>query len=61
MERAKVRCVWVEAVIINSFRVLVDTWTTETVIPKNTAKELQLPVTGKSVVLTAKGPVKLDH
>ena len=60
------RYVWVEAVIINSFtdrsvsiRVLVDTWAIDIVIPKNIAEELQLPVTGKSVVLTAKGPVEL--
>jgi predicted aspartyl protease len=30
-------------------------------IPRSIAEELQLPVTGKSVVLTAKGPVELDE
>jgi len=63
-----VRHVWVEAVIRNPFtdrsvsiRALVDTWATDTIIPKNIAEELQLPMTGKSVVLIAKGPVELDE
>ena len=34
---------------------------TDTVTPKRVAEELQLPVTGKSVVLTAKGRVELDE
>jgi aspartyl protease family protein len=32
-----------------------------TVIPRKVAEELQLPVTGKSVVLTARGPVELNE
>jgi predicted aspartyl protease len=60
--------VWVEAVIRNPFtgrstssKALVDTRATDTVIPRKIAEELQLPVTGKSVVLTAEGPVELDE
>jgi clan AA aspartic protease len=60
--------VWVEAVIRNPFtggsasvKALVDTGATDTVIPRKIAEELQLPVTGKSVVLTARGPVELDE
>jgi clan AA aspartic protease len=60
--------VWVEAVIRNPFtgksvsiKALVDTGATDTVIPRSIAEELQLPVTGKSAVLTAKGPVELDE
>ena len=60
--------IWVEAVIRNPFtggsafvKALVDTGATDTVIPRKIAEELQLPVTGKSVVLTARGPVELDE
>jgi len=60
--------VWVEAVIMNPFtgrsasvKALVDTGATDTVIPRKIAEELQLPVTGKSTVLTARGPVELDE
>jgi clan AA aspartic protease len=60
--------IWVEAVIRNPFtgksasvKALVDTGATDAVIPKKIAEELQLPTTGKSVVLTAKGPVELDE
>jgi clan AA aspartic protease len=60
--------VWVDAVIANPFtgkntsvKALVDTGATDTVIPRKVAEELQLPVTGKSVVLTARGPVELNE
>jgi clan AA aspartic protease len=60
--------IWVEAVIANPFtgkstsvKALVDTGAIDTVIPRRIAEELQLPVTGKSVVLTAKGRVELDE
>jgi clan AA aspartic protease len=60
--------VWVEAVISNPFtgrrvsvRALVNTGATDTVIPRRVAEELQLPVTGKSVVLTVRGPVELEE
>ena len=60
--------VWVEAVISNPFtgrrvsvRALVNTWATDTVIPRRVAEELQLPVTGKSVVLTVRGPLELEE
>jgi clan AA aspartic protease len=63
-----VRHVWVNAVIRNSFtgksvsiRALIDAEATDTVIPRSIVEELQLPVTGKIVVLTAKGPVELDE
>ena len=59
---------WVEAVVRNPFtgrgapvRALVDTGATDTVIPRKIARELELPVTGKSVVLTARGSVELDE
>lgn len=59
---------WVEAVIANPFtgksvsvKALVDTGATDTVIPRKVAEELQLPVTGKSVVLTARDPVELNE
>lgn len=61
-------CTWVEAIIANpftgksiSFKALVDTGATDMVIPRRVAEELQLPVTGKSVVLAAKGRVELDE
>ncbi len=64
----KVGHVWVDAVVRNPFtgrsvsiRALVDTGATDTVIPRSIVEELQLPVTGKSAVLTAKGPVELDE
>jgi len=44
-----------------SVKALVDTEATDTVIPRKVAEELQLPVTGKSVVLTARGPVELSE
>jgi clan AA aspartic protease len=44
-----------------SVKALVDTGATDTVIPRKVAEELQLPVTGKSVVLTARGSVELDE
>ena len=57
-----------EAVIRNpstgrsaSVKALVDTGAIDTVIPREIAEELQLPVTSKSVVLTAKGPAELDE
>jgi clan AA aspartic protease len=60
--------IWVEAVIANPFtgkstsvKALVDAGATDTVIPRRIAEELQLPVTGKGVVLTAKGRVELDE
>jgi clan AA aspartic protease len=60
--------IWVEAIITNTFtgkstsvKALVDTEATDAVIPRRIAEELQLPVTGKSVVLTAKGRVELDE
>jgi clan AA aspartic protease len=60
--------VWVDAVIANPFtgkntsvKALVDTGATDTVIPRKVAEELQLPVTGKSVVLTARGSVELNE
>jgi clan AA aspartic protease len=60
--------VWVDAVIANPFtgkslsvKALVDTGATDTVIPRKVVEELQLPVTGKSVVLTARGPVELNE
>jgi clan AA aspartic protease len=60
--------IWVGAVIANPFtgrstsvKALVDTGATDTVIPRRVAEELQLPVTGRSVVLTARGSVELDE
>jgi clan AA aspartic protease len=60
--------IWVEAIIANPFtgkstsvKALVDTGAIDPVIPRRIAEELQLPVTGKSVVLTAKGRAELDE
>jgi predicted aspartyl protease len=44
-----------------SVKALVDTGATDTVIPRRVAEELQLPVTGRRVALTARGSVELDE
>ncbi|AGT35950.1 hypothetical protein N186_08060 [Thermofilum adornatum] len=60
--------VGVEAVVRNPFtgrgapvRALVDAGAMDTVISRKIAGELELPVTGKSVVLTARGSMELDE
>jgi clan AA aspartic protease len=60
--------VWVDAVIGNPFtgrsvsaRAFIDTGATYSVIPRRVFEELQLPVIGRRIVVTARGSVELDE
>jgi len=60
--------VWVDAVIGNPFtgrsvsaRAFIDTGATYSVIPRRVFVELQLPVIGRRIVVTARGSVELDE
>ncbi len=60
--------VWVEALIGNpitgrsvSARAFIDTGATYSVIPRRVFEELQLPVIGRRIVVTARGSVELDE
>ena len=59
--------VWVDAIIKNPFtgksisvKALVDTGATLTVIPRKIANERGLPMSGKSIVQTARGVTELE-
>ena len=60
--------VWVDVVIGNPFtgrsvsaRAFIDTGATYSVIPRRVFEELQLPVIGRRIVVTARGSVELDE